>query len=102
MDIDKLIELSEICKEGNCNNCDYKYESPCPHYVLEAVCELKDHYEAKIKSDRVAVIADVREWASKNYYMDGQCASVELIELQIKLDSMEPDKGDTDGTDFRE
>lgn len=109
MDVEKMIEAAKICSdpEGNCEKCPYVDTCTCGMWPAE-ILALRDHYEARLKAERVAVIAEAREWADQA--VEGMVSSDLASDwdngfhrcygmLKSKLfdmsrDSMEPDKGE--------
>lgn len=59
-DVKKLIEAAERCtSQADCLKCPITDECECDMWPAH-VLTIRDHYEAKIKAERVALIAEVR------------------------------------------
>lgn len=109
MDVEKLIEAAEKCRRSDgCNGCERLIEFAdgvrCNPFGSVSVIAVRDHYEALIKSERSKVVQDV---ITEIESLDNPCRDIwdeeysgalkEVIRVLEKLDSMEPDKGDTQG-----
>ena len=107
MDTEKLIEAAEWCvkcsattqREGFCLKC--KFYDDCDHVwepsKEDLVIAVREHYEHRIKSERLAVISEVREWAEiacahQNIYWR-QGFEEAITKLDLKLDEMEAQNG---------
>ena len=105
MDVEKLIQAAEWCKNGPdfpnlpCGGCPIRRDHPeCMEFndlrrSAQGIITVRDHYEALLNAERSKVIAEVRQyvnaWAG---YLPGVGMQVSSNSVLKKLDSMEPDK----------
>jgi len=103
MDVKKLvIEARTTLNKGEPDPYRYAFshgsvfEDKQEEYNLsKLIVSIADHYEACIKSERLAVIAEIREWADNNSgsVLKSENNYVPYGELLEKLDEMEAQNG---------